>query len=83
MGRGRGPSARGGGHGCRCGRRAGDHAVRAAPGRLGVVDGDQGGHPLAPWLLTGRQPVKRHSRRSQRSGIVVPAWRSVHPKLFV
>ena len=31
----------------------GDHVVRAAPGWLGVVDGDQGGHSLAVRLLPG------------------------------
>ena len=34
----------------------GDHVVRAAFRGLGVVDGDQGGHPLAVRLLPGRQP---------------------------
>ena len=34
----------------------GDDVVRAAPGRLGVVDGDQGGHSLAVRFLPGRQP---------------------------
>ena len=34
----------------------GDHVVRAALRGLGVVDGDQGGHPLAVRLLPGRQP---------------------------
>jgi hypothetical protein len=34
----------------------GDHVVRAAFGGLGVVDGDERGHPLAVRLLAGRQP---------------------------
>jgi len=34
----------------------GDHVVRAARGRLGVVDARQGGHPLAVRLLPGHQP---------------------------
>jgi hypothetical protein len=33
----------------------GDHVVRAALRRPGVVDGDQGGHSLAVRLLPGRQ----------------------------
>ena len=34
----------------------GDHVVRAARGRLGVVDACQGGHPLSVRLLPGGQP---------------------------
>jgi hypothetical protein len=34
----------------------GDDVVRAARGRLGVVDADQGGHPLAVRFLSGGQP---------------------------
>ena len=34
----------------------GDHVVRPARCGLGVVDGDQGGHPLAVRLLPGREP---------------------------
>ena len=34
----------------------GDHVVRPARRGLGVVDGDQGGHPLAVRLLPGRKP---------------------------
>jgi hypothetical protein len=34
----------------------GDDVVRAARGRLGIVDAGQGGHPLAVGFLPGRQP---------------------------
>lgn len=34
----------------------GDHVVRAARGRLGVVDARERSHPLAVRLLPGRQP---------------------------
>jgi hypothetical protein len=48
----------------------GDHVMRAAPGRLGVVDGDQGGHSLAVRFLPGRQPGPHlpQPRRGLRGG---------------
>lgn len=44
--------------------RWGDDVVRAAHGRIGVVDGGQGRHPLAPGLLSDGQAGAEGSLRA-------------------